>query len=149
VIQLRQVIINRNRIAELRKAAKLSQAALGKIIKAAQNTISQWESGAREPDFETASKLADFFGVSIDYLLGRTDVPENSTHPASSLPENTQAYPAPDPIAAIGFSADLTDEERARLKMVIDITLESILREREQKKNAGTNADTVNEQNKK
>lgn len=62
-----------NRIAELRKAAKISQSALGKIVGAAQNTVCNWENGNREPDFETIQKLADYFHVSVDYLLGRDD----------------------------------------------------------------------------
>lgn len=42
----------------------------------AQNTLSQYETGVREPDLKTLRLLADFFDVSIDYLLERTDNPE-------------------------------------------------------------------------
>ena len=63
-----------NRIAELRKSAKLSQAALGKIIGSAQNTICNWENGKREPDFQSVQKLANYFNVSVDYLLGGNDI---------------------------------------------------------------------------
>lgn len=59
-----------NRIAELRKEKKLSQKEFGKIIDAAQNTVCQWENGKREPDNLTLNKIADYFEVSIDYLLG-------------------------------------------------------------------------------
>ncbi|MBR2175652.1 MAG: helix-turn-helix transcriptional regulator [Clostridia bacterium] len=41
----------------------------------AQNTISQYETGVREPDFQTLIAIADYFNVSIDYLLGRTENP--------------------------------------------------------------------------
>lgn len=41
-----------------------------------QNSISRYESGAREADYRTLIALADFFNVSLDYLLGRTDNPE-------------------------------------------------------------------------
>lgn len=40
-----------------------------------QNTISRYETGEREADYDTLIALADFFDVSIDYLLGRTDNP--------------------------------------------------------------------------
>lgn len=60
-----------NRIAELRKLNKISQSAFGKAIGVAQNTISQWERGAREPDLTMLKKIADYFGVSSDYVLGR------------------------------------------------------------------------------
>lgn len=44
-----------------------------------QNTISRYETGAFEADYETLIKLADYFHVSIDYLLERTDNPEMNT----------------------------------------------------------------------
>ena len=59
------------RLAELRKKANISQASLAKKFKVTQHTVSRWETGDREPDNETLTKLADFFGVTIDYLLGR------------------------------------------------------------------------------
>ena len=67
-----------NRIAELRKRNKVSQAKLGKLVGAAQNTVSQWENGLREPDTDTLHALADFFGVTIDYLLGRDSEQKNN-----------------------------------------------------------------------
>lgn len=62
-----------NRIAELRKSQKLSQKAFGSIIGVAQNTISNWETEKREPDNESLKKMADYFGVSVDYILGRDE----------------------------------------------------------------------------
>lgn len=62
-----------NRITVLRKAAGISQVELGRIVGVAQNTISAWERGTREPDHECILILADYFGVSTDYILGRGD----------------------------------------------------------------------------
>lgn len=45
----------------------------GRKIGISRSTIGMYETGAREPDFETLEKIADFFNVDIDYLLGRTD----------------------------------------------------------------------------
>ena len=42
----------------------------------AQNTISQYENEVRQADYETLIAFADFFDVSVDYLLGRTDNPK-------------------------------------------------------------------------
>lgn len=42
----------------------------------AQNTISQYETETRQADYQTLIAFADFFDVSIDYLLGRTDNPK-------------------------------------------------------------------------
>ena len=54
---------------------------LDKIIGVAESTISQYETGKREPDFETLLKLGEFFNVSVDYLL-RGDNPQNNKMPA-------------------------------------------------------------------
>jgi DNA-binding protein len=62
-----------NRIAELRKKQKLSQHQFSKLLNVAQNTISQWETGHRDVDSTTLIKIAEFFKVSTDYLLGLTD----------------------------------------------------------------------------
>lgn len=59
-----------NRIAELRRKKGLSQAELGKKIKAAQNTISNWENGNREPDYEMLKILADIFECNVEYIMG-------------------------------------------------------------------------------
>ena len=66
----------------MRKAAGLTQAALGRMMNAAQNSVSNWENGTREPSNEDLKKLANYFGVSIDYLLEHTDDPD----PASEKP---------------------------------------------------------------
>lgn len=60
----------KNRLAELRTAKHLSQTDLGKIFNVAQNTVSQWELGTRNIDNNMLIRLADYYQVSIDYLLG-------------------------------------------------------------------------------
>ena len=59
-----------NRIAEMRKIRGLSQAKLAKLLGVAQNTVSNWENGSREPDNKTLKKLAFHLGCTVDYLLG-------------------------------------------------------------------------------
>lgn len=60
------------RLKELRTAKNISQEELGKHLNLRDSTISQYESGKRTPDYSTLLKIADFFGVTTDYLLGRT-----------------------------------------------------------------------------
>ncbi len=64
------------RLKELRKKKKISQVRLAIELDLTQNSISRYESGAREADYRTLIAFADFFNVSLDYLLGRTDNPE-------------------------------------------------------------------------
>ncbi len=60
-----------NRIKELRESIpNLSQTKLGHELKVHQTAISQWETGRTMPDIETSKALANYFGVSLDYLLG-------------------------------------------------------------------------------
>ncbi|WP_305117486.1 helix-turn-helix transcriptional regulator [Acutalibacter muris] len=59
-----------NRIAEMRKFRGLSQAKLAKLLGVAQNTVSNWENGSREPNNEALKKLAFHLGCTVDYLLG-------------------------------------------------------------------------------
>ena len=53
----------------------MSQIALAMVLNMSQNSISRYETGEREADYETLIAFADYFGVSVDYLLGRTDNP--------------------------------------------------------------------------
>ena len=60
-------------IKELRIKEGYSQKELASLLNVAQNTVSQYENGIREPDNETLVKLSEIFNVSTDYLLGRTN----------------------------------------------------------------------------
>ena len=60
-----------NRIRELRTAAKLTMKQLGALVGASESSVSLYETGKRQPDNETCIRIADIFGVSLDYLLGR------------------------------------------------------------------------------
>lgn len=64
------------RLKELRQNRKISQLKLAMDLEMNQNSISRYENGTREADYATLIKLADYFNVSIDYLLERTDNPE-------------------------------------------------------------------------
>lgn len=61
------------RIKALRLDESLSQEALAKKISSNQKQISKWECGIIEPNLDMIAKLADYFDVTVDYLLGRSD----------------------------------------------------------------------------
>lgn len=61
------------RLKELRKSKKISQLKLAIDLNMNQNTISRYENMEREADYETLIKFADYFDVSLDFLLGRKD----------------------------------------------------------------------------
>lgn len=62
------------KLKELRQKNKLTQAELGTIFQTNQTAISKWEKAINEPDLKTISKIADYFGVTVDYLMDRETV---------------------------------------------------------------------------
>ena len=64
------------RLKLLREQRKISQLKLAMDLNMNQNSISRYENGEREADYATLIKLADYFKVSIDYLLERTENPK-------------------------------------------------------------------------
>lgn len=64
------------RLCFLRKKKKISQQKLAMDLNVNQNTVSRYENGSRQADYEMLIKIADYFNVSIDYLLERTDNPK-------------------------------------------------------------------------
>ena len=63
------------RIKELRKSRHISQLKMAMDLNMTQNTLSRYETGDREPGINQLIRIADFFHVSMDYLIGRSDDP--------------------------------------------------------------------------
>lgn len=61
-----------NRLRELRKERDVSQADVGKLFKITRQAVQRWEVGKSEPNIFQLIALANYFDVSIDYLVGRT-----------------------------------------------------------------------------
>lgn len=67
------------RLRKIRKEKGISQLKLALDLNTSQNTISRYETGEREPCINDLIKIADYFNVSIDYLVERTDNPKINT----------------------------------------------------------------------
>lgn len=89
----------KTRLRQLRTERKLSQEELGKELHLGTSAISMYERGEREPDFEKLGMIADFFNVSIDYLLGKSDIQN---------PNNAQSL--------FGEDIEVTDEMWEKMK---------------------------------
>lgn len=61
------------RLKTLRKEKELSQKQLAEILNTTNSSICDWESGRAEPNIEMLIKIAKFFDVSVDYVLGLED----------------------------------------------------------------------------
>lgn len=64
-----------NQIKAYRTKLGQTQAELASACNVKQNTVSAWETGRSEPDFESLKKMADIFNCSIDELLGQKEKP--------------------------------------------------------------------------
>lgn len=62
------------RLKSLREDADLSQKELAKALGVSPSTIGMYESGKRTPDSEMLTRICDFFNITVDYLLGRSNV---------------------------------------------------------------------------
>lgn len=69
-----------NRLREARTRAGYSQKEVSIILKVAAPTVSQWESGLKNPTQKNLVKLADLYGVTTDYLLGKDIKKEPATN---------------------------------------------------------------------
>lgn len=79
------------RVKELRKRDRLSQDELGKKLGVVKQTISAWETDKYDPDYATIKKVANFFGVTVDYLTGISDDIPNVVQVASSISDVDKA----------------------------------------------------------
>ncbi|CEP66138.1 Cro/C1-type helix-turn-helix domain [Moorella glycerini] len=129
------------RLAALRKEKALTQAEMARRLNMGQSTIAMYERNKRSPDAETLQKLADFFKVSVDFLLGRTDTP----HPVVYEPQDekqrktTLLLQEPDvrtfladPLFEDLFKrlSELTPREKAKLARYWNQALKDIEKER-------------------
>lgn len=73
---MRYEILKYENIRKLRTDMGYTQKQVAEILGVSQNTYSQYEIGILNYPVDALVKLADFYGVSVDYLLGRTDVKE-------------------------------------------------------------------------
>lgn len=123
----------RFRLADLRQSSfNLSQKEFAERMGLNPSTIANYESGKREPDYELLVKFADFFGVSTDYLLGRSDNPQMTEIEIAirGLPLETQkllldkdnAIPALDCVSEFLKSGVPLEELKNLLKSIANIS---------------------------
>lgn len=72
------------KLKTLREQNNLTQREFAEKLSVSHGAIGMWETGKRDPDIETLIKMSDFFGVSIDYLIGHTNEPYAVSTPATA-----------------------------------------------------------------
>ena len=123
------------RLKELRSARSLMQKDISRIFNVSMGAVGNWESGKRIPDVETLVRIADYFGVSVDYLIGH-DLPDTSSRPAISAEDLRllAAYHA-DPVAQIAINRilGLPAPSPAEAKDPAEDVVQTLLRLQEEK----------------
>lgn len=114
-----------NIFKQLRISSGYTQIEMSQKLGISRSTIGMYETGAREPDFETLETIADFFNVDIDYLLGRTD--KTTLLPESSYYFNEEArelaefmFKNPEYKVLFDASRKVKKEDIAFVKQMID-----------------------------
>jgi transcriptional regulator with XRE-family HTH domain len=100
------------RLRALREERRLSQVELARALHVSNSTISQYETTDRLPEPRILRALADFFGVSVDYLLGRTDVRQPA--PVSRVADDELDR------AIIALRGQLSPEDRQEIARFIE-----------------------------
>ena len=80
------------RLKGLRLEKNMTQIDLAKEFNTTHSTINRYEKGIHQPDTETLNKFADFFSVSTDYLLGRTDIKNNAERISEAIKDDKELF---------------------------------------------------------
>ena len=121
--------IKRNRIKQLRLEKHMSQMELARYMNISQGTLSNWQVGRHDPGSDDLIKLANYFGVSTDYLLGKSDDPDSGTSYETPLILKSQQ-------ALLDIMEGLSDEKKERLLELAEMlkTVEAVEKDKDKNK---------------
>ena len=103
-----------DRLRELRAAKKLNQDEVAEACGISRIALARYETGTRTPRAVYVARLAEYYGVTVDYLMGRDDIP---------APQPAKPLPPPDSMQE--YLARLTPENRAFIEQMARKLLES------------------------
>lgn len=105
-----------DRLKDLRTSKKLTQAEMADKLKIARTTYAAYEQGKREPDDDTKLKIANYFDVTVDYLLGKNQTPKWANEKdANDLAQFLQANEG----SMTYQGENLTEEEKEKLEIAM------------------------------
>jgi transcriptional regulator with XRE-family HTH domain len=83
-------MFNGERLKQLRLEQGLTQIQLAKYLNTTHSTVNRYEKGVHQPDMDTLNRLAEYFNVTTDYLLGRTEERNNSEKVSEALQDDPE-----------------------------------------------------------
>lgn len=114
-----------NRVKDLRIEKGIKQADLAQQLGVSQATLSNWERGIHDPANETLTRLANFFGCSVDYLLGTTTI---------RYPVDEEGMPVDQAFYRIAQEAKRSGVDPQDLQMALDFLKRAKERDEEKRK---------------
>lgn len=106
-----------DRLKDLRNSKGLTQQDLADILKVERPTIAGYETKGKQPDYEKLLILSEYFNVSIDWLLGNSDIKEQAEKILEKSNDNEYTIALHN---SDGYDADLPPEAREELKEYIE-----------------------------
>ncbi|WP_179395015.1 helix-turn-helix domain-containing protein [Lacticaseibacillus absianus] len=106
------------RLRELRTERKYTQSEVADRLGITRPAYTAYESGNRQPDYETLTKLSTIYGVTTDYLLGSNSTPKWAT--PEDVADLQQWLDDPDAMNTFNFGGNkLSDDEKAKLQLAV------------------------------
>lgn len=120
------------RIKKLREDRGLTQADVCAAINISQSTLANYETNFRTPKMDVLISLANFYKVSLDYLLGRTETPFPIN--AKKIPNDLNKFLQQSEIVFDGDAYNLDDEERAMVMQSLKVAFYAAKKANKRKK---------------
>lgn len=120
-----------DRIKKLREDKGLTQADVCLALNIAQSTLANYETNFRSPKMDVLIAIANYYGVSIDYLLGRTDTPFVDT---AKRPKDLNRFLQQAEIIFDGDTYNLDDKERALVMKSLEVAFAAAKKANKRKK---------------
>ena len=120
-----------DRIKKLREDKGLTQADVCLALNIAQSTLANYETNFRSPKMDVLIAIANYYGVSVDYLLGRTDIPFVDT---AKRPKDLNRFLQQAEIIFDGDTHNLDDKERALVMKSLEVAFAAAKKANKRKK---------------
>jgi transcriptional regulator with XRE-family HTH domain len=120
------------RLADLRGRRSLTQSEVAKLTNISRSRLSLYEINQREPDLATTKQLADFFNVTIDYLVGRDNI--ESLSPTAEGENSNDLIKFLERPEVLFDGIPLTKEDKSKIKASLDIIFWDAKQKKKQEK---------------
>ena len=104
------------RLKELRQSKNLTQQKLADYLKTSKSSVNMYERGEREPGLEMIETIADFFNVDLDYLLGKSDIPNKALVHSYNLTDSPKISDIDPDMFILHMYKRLDTEDKAEIR---------------------------------